>query len=366
MKNKVLPFTCLKLHFEGEQFNAVPFNGKYSLESINAVLVGSNGNVYEFENETNALIWLDTNLTRASKNNATKQQHIDNLVIKQSQTPNDYLQNEIDILEARNAGDWGVYFYDELVQGFGVIAKGAKGDTGEQGLQGLQGEAGLNGADGAQGVQGVQGETGLQGVQGVQGEAGLNGADGAQGVQGVQGETGLQGVQGIQGEAGLNGADGAQGVQGVKGDTGEQGLQGVQGEAGLNGEDGGGLTWQYPIGYILIDAGNTNPFTFLGYGTWQAFGAGRVLVGLDATQAEFDTLGEIGGEKTHVLTIAEMPSHKHKFYNWSTVNGGGDSIGTSSGGVSGPYAIGQVAEGGGQKHNNLQPYIVVKFWKRTA
>jgi microcystin-dependent protein len=49
----------------------------------------------------------------------------------------------------------------------------------------------------------------------------------------------------------------------------------------------------------------------LGFGTWAAFGAGRVLVGLDAGDVDFDTVEETGGAKTHTLTVDEMPSHTH-------------------------------------------------------
>ena len=70
----------------------------------------------------------------------------------------------------------------------------------------------------------------------------------------------------------------------------------------------------YPIGSVYINASNsTNPASLLGFGTWVAFGAGKVMVGLDAGDTSFDTVGETGGEKTHILTVAEMPAHKHKF-----------------------------------------------------
>ena len=126
----------------------------------------------------------------------------------------------------------------------------------------------------------------------------------------------------------------------------------------------------YPIGSVYINASNsTNPASLLGFGTWVAFGAGKVMVGLDAGDTSFDTVGETGGEKTHTLTIAEMPAHKHKFgYT------GGNTDATGS-----PYSVGKAighdpsnvysettSTGGGGSHNNLQPYIVVYFWKRTA
>lgn len=71
------------------------------------------------------------------------------------------------------------------------------------------------------------------------------------------------------------------------------------------------LSTLWPVGSIFIGAVATSPASLLGFGTWAAFGAGRVLVGRDAAQVEFDTLKETGGSKTHTLTTAEMPAHSH-------------------------------------------------------
>ena len=67
----------------------------------------------------------------------------------------------------------------------------------------------------------------------------------------------------------------------------------------------------YPIGSIYISTLAANPATIFGIGVWVAFATGRALVGIDAAQAEFDTLEEIGGAKTHTLTANEMPTHTH-------------------------------------------------------
>jgi len=63
-----------------------------------------------------------------------------------------------------------------------------------------------------------------------------------------------------------------------------------------------------PIGSVYISVLPTNPAVTLGYGVWTYFGAGRVLVGVDPSQAEFATALAVGGEKAHLLTCAEVPT----------------------------------------------------------
>ena len=119
----------------------------------------------------------------------------------------------------------------------------------------------------------------------------------------------------------------------------------------------------YPIGSIIIRDDAENMSNFLGF-TWEKVFAGRVLVGLDTSQTEFDTIGKTGGEKEHTLTIDEMPSHGHtvKYSGDAGTSVGvtamGEQLGTSSSIVQ--------ATGGGQSHNNLQPYQVVAYWKRIS
>lgn len=87
--------------------------------------------------------------------------------------------------------------------------------------------------------------------------------------------------------------------------------------------------------------------------------AGRAVVGLDPAQTEFDTLGKTGGAKTHTLTINEMPQHSHE--QRVTANTGGPAARNdySSDQQGNIYAQGidTGPKGGGQAHNNLQPYI---------
>jgi hypothetical protein len=68
-----------------------------------------------------------------------------------------------------------------------------------------------------------------------------------------------------------------------------------------------GASEAWPVGSIFLAVVPTDPAVLLGYGVWAQFAQGRVLVGIDAGQVEFDTVLEIGGEKTHLLTCAETP-----------------------------------------------------------
>jgi hypothetical protein len=127
----------------------------------------------------------------------------------------------------------------------------------------------------------------------------------------------------------------------------------------------------YPVGSVYINASvATNPATLLGFGTWVSFGTGRCLMGYSPTDTDFDALEETGGSKTHRLSISEMPSHTHfQGSKDSTAGNGGafneEFIEDHSNTSNGPN-VESSSTGGGSAHNNLQPYIVVKMWKRTA
>ena len=125
----------------------------------------------------------------------------------------------------------------------------------------------------------------------------------------------------------------------------------------------------HPVGSLFETTVSTNPGTLYG-GTWAAWGGGRTPVGVNPADTDFKTVEKTGGEKTHVLTEAEIAPHSHiETVYW---NGGGT-------GAAHPAAIeagdprkygGLVARtentGGGQAHNNLQPYITCYIWKRTT
>ena len=182
-----------------------------------------------------------------------------------------------------------------------------------------------------------------------------------------------------------------------------------------------------PVGTIREFNVDTNPAILLGFGTWAAHGAGMVSVALDTSQTEFNTLGKTGGEKTHLLTSAESGTkdhghgassgyvsndHAHYFVtstngnhnhgaianiihsdgetttseylsgtlSWGTCQkryrpeigyGGSHTHDGNTGGISQnhTHAITVSSSGGANaasSHTNLQPYVVVYRWVRTA
>lgn len=140
----------------------------------------------------------------------------------------------------------------------------------------------------------------------------------------------------------------------------------------------------HPVGSIYINAGvSTNPATLLGFGTWTAFGAGRVMVGLDSGDTDFDTLEETGGTKdaiipTHNHTATSSvsdPGHNHTFTRYGSLQGGtggstfwvgtaSDNTGSATTGISVTTTTANAGESATAK--NLQPYITVYMWKRTV
>jgi hypothetical protein len=137
----------------------------------------------------------------------------------------------------------------------------------------------------------------------------------------------------------------------------------------------------YPIGSIYTNAtSSTNPATSLGFGTWTAFGAGRVMVGFNSGNALFDTAEETGGSAdaitvshTHTATVTDS-GHAHS--NNSGVKSGGSAALTSgtvvsygavnTSTVTTGITVSNSTEGSSGTNANYQPYITVYMWKRTA
>jgi len=154
------------------------------------------------------------------------------------------------------------------------------------------------------------------------------------------------------------------------------------------------LATLHPVGSIYINATvSTNPGTLLGFGTWTAFGAGRVMVGFNSANVLFDTAEETGGSAdstlpthTHTATSTVTDAgHSHVpssngnttgfrsgggyVYNVvrDNLDGGPDTTMRTSTETTGITVATTTASAGTSGTNaNYQPYITVYMWKRTA
>lgn len=165
----------------------------------------------------------------------------------------------------------------------------------------------------------------------------------------------------------------------------------------------------YPVGSIYMSVNSANPGTFLNGTTWVQWGMGRTILGVGSNEANTDTTyGSVtkgsfnhkaaevkGGEYSHTLTEAQMPSHTHTFTgtadshshgvknrktNWGDSGGSKNVIidasttdsysaletVKSTASTSITPAGTNASTGGGKAHNNIQPYITCYMWKRTA
>lgn len=121
----------------------------------------------------------------------------------------------------------------------------------------------------------------------------------------------------------------------------------------------------FPIGSTYVTQTDTNPNTILKFGTWERL-KGKVCLGVDEDDRELNEIGKTGGEKTHKLTIKEMPTHYHDYYyrNIGAATGTDSILGNSN---SNTGSVRTSSTGNGQPHNNMQPYEVVGYmWIRRA
>lgn len=124
----------------------------------------------------------------------------------------------------------------------------------------------------------------------------------------------------------------------------------------------------YRIGDLFLTTIATNPSSYLG-GKWELFGPGRCLVCVDTSQSEFNSVKKTGGEKTHTLSVDEMPRHSHTIPGWlgSAQWAAGYIWLRAAAGEGNTQGANDTADtGGGQPHNNLQPFITCYVWIRTA
>lgn len=148
----------------------------------------------------------------------------------------------------------------------------------------------------------------------------------------------------------------------------------------------------WPVGSIFFVYGMDTPADLLGGGVWTRFAAGRVLVGYNAFDEDFNTIGEMEGQKEVTLEVDNLPPHTHEAGTLNATTAGEhvhgvdrrDGTGSTAGfargsateaadydtaqaGAHGHDVEGSTAStGSSEPVNNMPPYIVVAMWRRTA
>ena len=120
----------------------------------------------------------------------------------------------------------------------------------------------------------------------------------------------------------------------------------------------------YPVGSIYISVSSTNPSELFG-GTWERL-KDRFLLAAGDTYAA----GSTGGEATHVLTVDEMPEHRHTANTYNATGGSAWTLMDNNRAAKNGFRDGKDGligyTGGNQPHNNMPPYLAVYMWVRIA
>lgn len=137
----------------------------------------------------------------------------------------------------------------------------------------------------------------------------------------------------------------------------------------------------YPIGSVYCSTVSTNPNTLFGFGTWVAFAAGRVLIGNGGGFSAGATGGSADAivvSHTHTATsTVNDPTHQHISFGTQTGSFSTGTLGPGQSASNGNYSTASASTGittstsidstGSSGTNaNLQPYVVVYMWNRTA
>lgn len=128
-----------------------------------------------------------------------------------------------------------------------------------------------------------------------------------------------------------------------------------------------------PVGKVEVFFDNADHSSYLGF-TWERTCVGRMPVGINSNDADFDTIGETGGSKTHTQTTDEVGPHTHQL--WIETEQSGDNYGLGQNAMywakapntwaNGQFGVNRTNVNNPTPMNIMNPYQVVAFWKRTA
>ncbi len=130
-----------------------------------------------------------------------------------------------------------------------------------------------------------------------------------------------------------------------------------------------------PVGSIVewspVDGGKADLSTpekvaaYYGFGTWEAYGSGQMLLGV----SDGHSVGTTGGEEKHTLTQSEVASHYHTVNDVSRYGDAGTTgwnFTPDSNGTWHAASVNTTSSGSNEPHNNMPPYITVYRWRRIA
>ena len=126
------------------------------------------------------------------------------------------------------------------------------------------------------------------------------------------------------------------------------------------------LDFIYPVGTIYYTEDDSfNPSEYWG-GTWEKI-EDRFIFGTSSNNSK-----QIGGEKSHKLTVNEIPSHRHEYDRpplwFAELSGGTSNVVGTSGTVNVNQFSGYLTSttGGDSAHNNMPPYYTANIWRRVS
>ena len=134
----------------------------------------------------------------------------------------------------------------------------------------------------------------------------------------------------------------------------------------------------YPVGSIKMSTSSANPSTYMGFGTWVAWGTGRVPIGVNASDSDFSSVEKTGGSKTVNIAhnhVESVGADANTMYLTAGANGGvyGSSINSSANRMTwkgtpatGATRLNKTSTAGSSTQSIVQSYITCYMWKRTA